>query len=536
MKVHAAVARALADNGVDTLFGLLGDANLFMVDEFVRTQGGRYLGTAHEAGAVLAANGFAHFSGRVGVATVTHGPALTNTVTGLVEGVKAGTPLLLLAGDTPVADKYNLQNIDQAAVVRATGAGFEQMRTAATAPADVSFALWRAATEHRPIVLNMPRDLQWQDVDYEAVGFGPVQSQAITPDPVALDRAVGIVATARRPIVLAGRGALHARPALLRLAERLEAPLATTLQGKDLFRGEPYNLDLFGTLSHEVAIDTIRAADCIVAFGASLNHWTTADGAYTRGKRVIQVDVDPRAIGAYAKIDAAVVGDSSTSADAILSWLDEAEVEPSGARTEDLLNRLSRFRPSAGEDLSTDTTVDLRSAMLAVEAAVPRDRNTVVDGGRFARDAFTLFHAPDPQSFLMTVNYGSIGLGMGNAVGAARARPDRPTLMVAGDGGFMLGGLVEFATACRYDLDIIVVVFNDGSYGAEHIQMRRRGLDPTITMQAWPELAPVADALGGEGTTVRNLTDLEKLGPVIDLRTRPLLIDVKIDPDRVTRE
>jgi thiamine pyrophosphate-dependent acetolactate synthase large subunit-like protein len=534
MKVHAAIARALADKGVDVLFGLLGDGNLFMVDRFVRDEGGTYVAVAHEAGAVLAANGFANVSGRIGVATVTSGPAVTNTVTALVEGVKARTPILVLAGDTPVVDRYHLQNVAQREIVVATGAGFEQIRAATTAAADVSFALRRAGTERRPVFLNMPYEMQWDDVEQEPAGFAIAEHQAVAPDPAALDRAVGIIATARRPIVLAGRGAVGARDAVIRLAERLGAPLATTLRAKDLFRDEPHDLGIFGTLSHDAALATIEAADCVVAFGAGLNKWTTAEGAYLGGKRVVHVDDDRGALGLYTEADGAVVGDARTTADLIVAWLDEAQVEPTCFRNEARAHVRSDD-PASSSAPPGDGTVDLRTAMAAVEAAVPRDRNLVLDGGRFVHDAFTIFRVPDPYAFVMTVNFGSIGLGMGNALGAAQARADRPTLLLAGDGGFMLGGLVEFSTACRNGMDIIVVVFNDDSYGAEHIQFRRRGMDPSLTLHSWPDLAPVADALGGQGATVRTAADLAALPRIVAERRAPLLIDVKIDPDCVTR-
>src|SRR5690606_12249701 len=115
-----------------------GDANLYMVDSFTREYGGRYLGAANEAGAVLMALGYATVSGRVGLATVTHGPAVTNTLTALVEGVKSLTPMVLLCGDTAAHDRGNLQDIPQREVILSTGAGFEQMRSAATATDDLA--------------------------------------------------------------------------------------------------------------------------------------------------------------------------------------------------------------------------------------------------------------------------------------------------------------------------------------------------------------------------------------------------------------
>src|SRR5690606_6878957 len=123
MTVFAALARALGDLGVDTMFGLIGDANLFFADAFVREQGGRYVSATHENSAVLMALGYAQVTGKVGVATVTHGPGLTNTITALVEGVKGTMPMVLIAGDTAIIDKDNFQNVPQREHVHAAGAG-----------------------------------------------------------------------------------------------------------------------------------------------------------------------------------------------------------------------------------------------------------------------------------------------------------------------------------------------------------------------------------------------------------------------------
>ncbi|MGA1232774.1 MAG: thiamine pyrophosphate-binding protein, partial [Lutimaribacter sp.] len=119
------LAQAIADHGTDTLFGLMGDANLFMVDHYVRGCGGRFVPAAHEGSSVLMALAYSYVSDRVGVATITHGPALTNCMTALTEGARGNQPMVLLAGDTPVSNPRHLQSIDQRAVVKATGAGFE---------------------------------------------------------------------------------------------------------------------------------------------------------------------------------------------------------------------------------------------------------------------------------------------------------------------------------------------------------------------------------------------------------------------------
>lgn len=537
MLFHEAVARALADQGVTSIFGLMGDANLYMMTSFEADAGGRFYAVANEAGAVLAANGYAKATRGLGVACVTHGPALTNTVTALVEAVRERTPLVLVAGDTAVADPYNFQNISQRDVIMPTGAGFEQVRSPQTVCEDVAVAVRRAWTERRPIVLNVPIEFQWLEADYvEPAGDRWVPTGRLRPSDEALDDAAGILASAKRPIVLAGRGAgsEEARAALVRLAARLGAPLATTLRGRDLFRGEPHNLHIFGTLSHEVAMDTINDADCVIAFGASLNKWTTADRAYLDGKAVIQVDIDREAIGRHQAVAAPVHGDAAATADALTDLLAQAEVQPSGFASEALAKRLADWRPEdAFVDRSTDETVDNRTAFLRLEQAFPQERTLVFDAGRALLHGFHLLHVPHPDDYVHTINFGSIGLGMGNAIGAA-VGSKRPTLLITGDGGFMLGGLTEFNTAVRYGLDLVVVMLNDGAYGAEHVQFRNKGMDPSPSMFDWPDFGPVADALGGKGYTVRNLAELDAVLAELPDRDRPVLIDIKVDPDKVT--
>lgn len=535
MRFHAALGRALVEHGVDTLFGVMGDANLFMVDAYIK-QGGRYVSTSNEAGAVLMANGFARTSGRVGFATVTHGPAVTNTVTALVESVKDRTPVVVIAGDTAVVDRENFQNVPQRDVVLPSGAGFEQVRSPHTAIYDLGTAIRRALLERRPVVLNVPIEFQWEDVEYHPVETRVVEPQAVAPDSAALDTAVGIIASANRPIVLAGAGATSpaARAALLRLAERIGAPVATSLRGKDLFRGEPFDLGICGTLASPVATEVLSQADCIVAFGAGLNKWTTAETSLLDKKQVVHVDIERANIGRFSTVHAAIVGDAATVADTIVGWLDEAEVLASGFRSEDLRARLAAYDQSDFADQSTDETVDLRTAMLQLDAAFPADRTLAFDGGRWIFNAFTMLHAPHPQAYVHTVNFGSIGLGMGNAIGASFGAPGRPVLLITGDGGFMLGGLAEFSTAVRHGVDLVVAVFNDSAYGAEHIQFRARDMDASASTFAWPDFAPVATALGGIGVTVRNRQDFQGLAEVIARRDRPVLIDIKIDPEKVS--
>ncbi|TMV09131.1 thiamine pyrophosphate-binding protein [Ruegeria sediminis] len=533
MHVFQSIARAVSDHGVGTMFGLMGDANLFMVDSFVRDCGGRFVPAAHEGSSVLMALAYAHVGGKVGVATVTHGPALTNCITALTEGARGHVPMVLLAGDTPVANPRHLQSIDQRELVKTTGAGFEQVRAPDTVGMDIERAFYRAQVERRPIVLNMPSDFMWEKVRHEVRVLDVFTNPGGVAHGDTLDNAIGMIASARRPLILAGGGAVAARDQLIRLADRLEAPLGTTLKAKGLFHGHPSNIDIFGTLSSPAAYELIAQSDCIVCFGTSLHDFTTDRGKLMKGKRIVQVDVEPTAIGGGLHPDAALVADAGLTAETILYWLDEAEIPASGFARERDVGQLTRH--PVGPDKTAEGYVNYVRALERLEAALPKDRILVTDGGRFMTEVWCRISAPDPQSFVVTANFGSIGLGLQEAIGAGLAAPDRPVVVFCGDGGFMMGGINEFNTAVRLGLDLILIIANDSAYGAEHIQFLDRQMDPSLTEFHWPSFADIATSLGGQGIQVRSDKELETALAALDSRKGPILIELRLDPHDVPR-
>ncbi|MEM1387566.1 MAG: thiamine pyrophosphate-binding protein [Pseudomonadota bacterium] len=531
--VYQSLAKATAAHGVETLFGLMGDANLFLVDSFVRDCGGTFVPAAYEGGAVLMAMAFARTSGKMGVATVTHGPALTNCVTALTECARAKLPLVLMAGDTPANNPRHLQSIDQRELVKTTGAGFEQLRGPDTVAADVARAFYRAKVERRPIVLNMPADMMWVQAPFEP----RVLSVFTEPSDVApgdtLDEAIGMIASARRPLILAGGGALKARDAIIALADRLEAPLATTLMAKGMFQGHPYNIDIFGTLSTPAAYELIAQADCIVCFGTQLHDFTTDKGKLMLGKRIVQVDTEPTAVGGGLHPDAALIGDAARTAETILYWLDEAEIPASGFTRElDVATLTAHPTPPSK---TKPGCINYVAALEILEETLPKDRVLVTDGGRFMTEVWCRLSVPDPQSFVATVSFGSIGLGLQEAIGAGVAHAGRPVVLFSGDGGFMMGGINEFNTAVRLGLDLIVIIANDSAYGAEHIQFLDKKMDPSLSEFQWPSFAAVANALGGTGYTVDSEAALRETMQALATRKGPTLIELRLDPNDVPR-
>ena len=530
--VHTALARGLQTQGIGTLFGLLGDSNLFMADAFTRTCGGRFVPSTTEANAVLMALGHAAMTGNVGAATVTQGPAVSNALTALIEGVKANLPMVLLCGDTSPADPWHPQTVAQEALITAAGAGFERLKSPDTVTTDLATAFRRAMVERRPIAFNMPTDLMWEPASDSVVPTITPARAGGDADGPAMEEAVGIIAAARRPVILAGRGAIPARDTLVGLADRIGAPLATTLRAKALFAGHDFDLGVCGTLSTPAASEVIASADCVIAFGAALGRFTTMRGDLLKNARLVQIDDDASAIGRHETPDVALVGDPRAVAQRIGYWLEQAEI-PSSQATDTLAPGTFTTLDPAPPHRGVVGTVELTTAMDALNAALPENRVVVSDGGRFMGTAWKRLSVTSPDNFLLTIATGAIGLGMGYAIGAAHARPDQTVLFVTGDGGLMLGGLTEFSSAVRDGLDMVVVVCNDQAYGAEYVQFEARQMDPAMSLFNWPSFAAMARAMGAQGITVTSQDELEGALATLPGKSGPVLIELMLDPAAV---
>lgn len=529
--LHRVLAKELVDAGLTTMFGLLGDGNLWLIDTFVRDFDGTYVAATHEANAVTMASGFARRSGQLGVATVTHGPGLTNTITALTDAARARLPLLVIIGDTPIGDRDHSQRLAQREVVMPTGAGFEQVRTAQTAWEDMQTAVRRALAESRPIVLNIPRPFLLTEVEPPSSALQVRTHSPAQPHADDLDEALGLLASARRPLILGGRGAVQAREQLIALADRTGALLATTLQGQSLFRGHPFDLGIFGSLSTEAALSALDGVDVVLAFGAGLNRHTTAEGSMLADRAVVQVDTSAASLGRYHQPDVALLGDASAVATTMLEMLEEAEYSATGGRSPQLEQQLAEARERALAPVTLHGELDPRQSLIDIARLVPRTRSVVTDLGRFVIDAWKSFDVDDPMAYVHTNNFGSIGLGMGYAIGTTYAAPDAPVVLVTGDGGYLMGGLTELSTAIRYRRDLIVVVVNDAAYGAEHVQFRRRDMDPSASLLSAPDFVATAQAMGAEALSVRTAADLELVADFLASRSGgPVLIDLHVHP------
>lgn len=517
--VCRALGRRLAECSGAPLFGLAGSANLEIIAAF-REAGGTYHAARHEAGAVAMADGWAQVSGETGLVTLHQGPGLANALTALVDAAKERTPLLVIAGE---AAAPGAQWFDQAATLAALGVPLAVHRlTADTDPAEL---VAKARRDRRPIVLLAPAGVQAQPArrrgpDVPRPPASP--SPAPEPDAGAVSRLAARLSRARRPVILAGRGAAlaGAGPLLRELGERTGALLATTAPAHGLFAGEPFAVGIAGGFASPLATRLLGRADLVLVAGASLGPWTTCDGRLFDAAVVERIDLDARA-------GVAVAGDVARVAAALL----EQVPRRTGWRTPELAAELAAYDRRAELPASGETGGRVHPGVLWVELErrLPARRCVVLDSGHFMAWPSMLAEAAGPGTFLFGQAFQAVGLGLPRAVGAALARPDRLTVAVIGDGGAMMA-LGEIDTVVRAGAPLLVVVFDDAAYGAEVHDFAPLGVPVDAARFPDRDLAAIARAIGCDGVTVRRIADLDAVVRWCARPRGPLLVDAKVDP------
>ncbi|AJK70024.1 thiamine pyrophosphate-binding protein [Corynebacterium marinum] len=464
------VAAVVAEH-TRTVFGLMGNGNAWFIHALAE-RGVEIIPVRHEAAAVAAADAHHRTTRRLAVATTTYGPGFSNALTPLIDAALNRSPLLLVAG----ADDA----VDQAALAGASGV---QVFTAGPdAAGETRRALETALRESAPVVLFLPS--------------GPEEPPA---DPAEVSR---LLSDARRPLVLAGRGAVGARAEVVSLAEALGADVATTAPAKGFFRGARgvRDLGICGGFAFPEAAAEIRAADVVLVVGASLNPFTADHGrAFGPDACVVQID---RHSPTSPRVDAFLRGDASDVLP-VLACRGVAE------RSAPL-----RTGHAPGEELAPDGRLDPRGLFGRLNEVLPQERVVVTDGGHFIAWPCMYLDVPGPDHLVLVgTAFESIGLGFGSAVGVVEAAGERLTVLVTGDGG----GLMALADAESVIRRVhatggrcVIVVVNDAAYGAEVHQYGARGVTQTPMLIPEVDFASLLGVFGARGTVVRTWRDLDE--------------------------
>lgn len=492
----------------------------------------------HENNVIAAAEGYAASTDRLGVAVIGRGPASANGLHALISASRTGSKVLVIAGSAPAGPGApngsgpDRKQFDAALVFES--AGLQTFRPTDPASARSMLAAAISVAERGSLaVLLLPTDVQLAP-SHVTAGPKLPRPKAGTPQvprESAIAAAVGVIESCRRPLIVAGHGAVlsDARSSLERMADKIGALLATTVRAKDFFRGHPANLGLIGSFSHSAARRLIDEIDCVIAFGAGLNQHTTAHGdALPAGVRLIHIDNVRSHIGRWFPADVALVGDARLVADRLLEALPSRQDADAPFRSHAARAQLASFDPrSEIVEASTARTLDPRLLAIELDRLLPAERNVVWDSGNFLQ-VLPYLGVVEPRRLKMTSDFASVGLGFGTALGFARGSQERTTALIIGDGGLLMT-LGELETVAREGLPIVIVVMNDCAYGAEMHYLKLRNMPVSTSLFPDIDFAGVAAALGFETATVRSFADLEAIAPQLATPQGPILIDCKIN-------
>ena len=519
----------------------------------------RRLGLNHnlindERCAVFAADSYAKVSGRVGLVDATLGPGATNLVTGLVEALNAGSPMVAIVGDAARdhAGKNMTQETDQVAILRPACKELLRVEAIQRIP-EIMRRAFAIATSGRPgpVVVDIPEDIAHGTHDFAPEDFivDPAHCAApalrCRPDVDALTRAAALFETAKRPILLAG-GGVHlsdATGAVTAFAEKYGVPVAHTMSGKGAIAcTSPLSAGLFGRYDR-IANDLIAASDCILVVGCKLGEIATKRFSIpTPEQTVIHLDAVPEEMGRTFEPTVKLWGDARAGLDDLGAMMTGSAVDQRDMRASylaEIPEKMQAWHDDVSPRLYSDESpVHMARLITELNKHLPDNGYLIADGGFAAHWGGLLFNSKSARrSFVPDRGFASIGYGLPGAMGAQLAAPDAVVVGLTGDGGFNMV-LGELETARRMNLGVTVIVVNNAASGyvkaLQHLMYGEGNYQSSDLAET--NYANVANAMGCHGIRVEQPGDIAAaLKSAFAETTRPSVIDVMVtrDPSRM---
>ncbi|MBN1402582.1 MAG: thiamine pyrophosphate-binding protein [Anaerolineae bacterium] len=469
MKGGEAVIETLLHEGVEVVFGIPGVHTLEIYDALYHRPQIQHIVARHEQGAAFMADGYARASGKTGVVLAITGPGVTNAATGLGEAYADGSPVLIISSevDSRHRGKGNLHELkDQLGVLRA----ITLWNACAESVGDIPMLIHQALEKiwegwPGPVHVQIPIDILAAE---DEVAFAP-QAQRVrrVADEQAIEQAMALLAAAERPMIFAGWGVTlaDANAELRQLAEYLQAPVLGTPLGKGVLPDDhPLALGSAWREAGEVQ-RLVETSDVCLVVGSRLSAMETRSWSIPLPKHLIHIDPDPANINHCYPTQVGLVGDPQATLARLLEGL-EPGTKPS---------RASQVAVAKAEMQSRieERSPEMAQVMADLRAALEQGVIVSLDPTLPTYWASTYLSAPRPRSVLNPYHFMTLGFGLPAGIGAAIACPERPIVVVCGDGGFMYT-LQELATAVKYGLNLKVLVFNNDCYGAIRRHQERR--------------------------------------------------------------
>lgn len=515
-----AVVASLAAHKVDTVFGIPGTHNLALFAAMPK-YGIRNITTRHEQGAGYAADGYARSSGRVGVVVTTTGPAALNAATALAQANSDSVPTLLIAPGMPTGHPSHgtglLHEIrNQRGVFSNIVAESHRVESVAEIPVAVAQAFARMCSGRpRSEYLEIPLDLLDSVAAVSLVS--PLQpSEPLRPKPAAVSGAAQLLNEAGNVVIVAGGGAGNAQIELAAIAEKLQAVVVTTTNGKGTLK-ENHPLSLGAGVQHRSVLAALEKADAVIAVGTEFAPSDWWLGLPNFSGSIVRIDIDPSAVLANVIPTHPLVGDAAQTLEELTNQLDQ-RVDADPAALQQLKKSVQTEKDESGNYW--------RSAFESVNAVLPENTIIAADNAMAsyygALGALTLKRS---RSFLFPTGVGTLGFGLPAGLGAKLANPDSAVVVIQGDGGLMFT-VQELITAAQCGIALPVIVFDNGGYGEIRNEMADRGDTIHSVSLVTPDFPALARSLGCLGVSVSEADDLGALVLEALKADRPTLLHV----------
>jgi pyruvate dehydrogenase (quinone) len=531
----------LADWGVDTIFGLPGDGINGIMEGLRRCQDRvRFVLVHHEEAAAFMATGYAKSTGRLGVCLATSGPGAIHLLNGLYDAKLDHVPVLALTGmqESQMLGTGYQQEVSLERLYMDVAEFNQMIHVPVQVPTLVDLAVRHARSRRGVAHLTIPTDIQMAEAgmnpwDAPAPAVIKPTAPIFLPPPAVpaasqLKEAAQVLNAGRKIVILAGAGALHARQAVLDTARRLGCPVIKTLSGKAAIPDDdPHSLGGLGLLGTAPAQEAMEGCDTVFMVGTNFPYTKYLPES---GKvKVVQIEVDPARAGNRIATDVPLVGEAKETLEALAPMLDEH-----GDRSflEDSQKAMEKWRQRmhALEEIDVDP-IQPQRLMAVLDRLAASDAILTSDSGTIATWAARHFTIRDRREFYLSGNLATMAPGLPYTIANQWAHPGRQCIAFVGDGGFAML-MAEFATACRYQLPIKVVINNNASLGQIMWEQLVLGYPEFgIRFQRRADFAPWAQACGGKGIRVDKAEELEAAVAEAFAHRGPALVDVTVNPD-----
>lgn len=526
------VIECLKEQGVDTVFGYPGGTILNIYDELYKhSHEIHHVLTSHEQGAAHAADGFARSTGKVGVCFATSGPGATNLVTGIATAHMDSVPVVAITCNVgvPLLGKDSFQEVDIAGVVMPITKHSFIVKDVKKLAKTIRRAFVIAKSGRPgPVLVDITKDVTAAKTDFENIVPKPVKPSVAEIEEADLAKAADMIQEAKRPFIFVGGGAIAANAweELRIFAHKIQAPVTDSLMGKGAFSGEDelYTgmLGMHGTKASNLGV---TKCDLLITVGARFSDRVTGNTRnFARNAKVIQIDVDAAEINKNVLVDCSVVGDAREVLKRLNDMLEQKEHKEWLEYVEDLKEKYPlRYNE---EGLSGPAIIE------EIYHQTKGDAIIVTEVGQHQMWAAQYYKYKTPRTFLSSGGLGTMGYGLGAAIGAKMGNPDKVVINVAGDGCFRMN-MNEIATATRNDVPLIQVVINNQVLGMvrQWQTLFYEGRYSNTVLKDKVDFVKLAEAMGAVGIRVTTKEELrEALAKAIELNTT-VVMDCMIDSD-----